>query len=93
MDKTPYHSKKIDKVPTTATKKAEIQQWMRDKNIVYEDDLLKAELLQIVRTHKHLYGDYVVDQMARQAGHTVLRLPPYHCELNAIELVWAQVKQ
>lgn len=23
---------------------------------------------------------------------TVLRLPPYHCELNPIELIWAQVK-
>jgi hypothetical protein len=71
IDNAPYHSKKIDKVPTTATRKAEIQQWLKDKNIAYEDDLLKAELLQIVRTHKHLYGDYVVDQMARQAGHTV----------------------
>lgn len=25
-------------------------------------------------------------------GHTVLRLPPYHCQYNAIELIWAQVK-
>ena len=93
IDNAPYHSKKIYKVPTTATKKADIQQWLKGKNIAYEDDLLKAELLQIVRTHKHLYGDYVVDQMARQAGHTVLRLPTYHCELNPIKLVWAQVKQ
>jgi transposase len=23
---------------------------------------------------------------------TVLRLPPYHCELNPIELIWAQIK-
>ena len=30
--------------------------------------------------------------MAQAAGHKVLRLPPYHCELNPIELVWAQVK-
>lgn len=30
--------------------------------------------------------------MAESAGHKVLRLPPYHCELNPIELVWAQVK-
>ena len=25
-------------------------------------------------------------------GHLVLRLPPYHCCLNAIELVWHQLK-
>nr|CAH7729963.1 unnamed protein product [Callosobruchus chinensis] len=30
--------------------------------------------------------------MDREMGFTVLRLPPYHCELNSIELVWAQVK-
>lgn len=30
--------------------------------------------------------------MALSRGITVLRLPPYHCELNPIELIWAQVK-
>ena len=35
---------------------------------------------------------YVVDELALKRGITVLRLPPYHCELNPIELVWAQVK-
>ncbi|KAJ8911544.1 hypothetical protein NQ315_012797 [Exocentrus adspersus] len=32
------------------------------------------------------------DEMAASRQITVLRLPPYHCELNPIELVWAQVK-
>ncbi|CAH4034426.1 unnamed protein product [Pieris brassicae] len=35
---------------------------------------------------------YVIDEMAKAAGVEVLRLPPYHCELNPIELVWADVK-
>ncbi|CAK1585278.1 unnamed protein product [Parnassius mnemosyne] len=30
--------------------------------------------------------------MAAECGVTVLRLPPYHCELNPIELIWAQAK-
>lgn len=30
--------------------------------------------------------------MASKQGHEVLRLPPYHCQLNPIELIWAQVK-
>jgi hypothetical protein len=29
---------------------------------------------------------------ANKAGHVVARLPPYHCILNPIELVWSQVK-
>lgn len=28
-----------------------------------------------------------------QAGHKCLFLPKYHCELNPIEMVWAQMKQ
>ena len=31
--------------------------------------------------------------MARAAGHEVVRLPPYHCELNPNELAWSQVKR
>lgn len=54
--------------------------------------MVKAELLAIVKRYKSQYETYVVDQLARAAGHQVLRLPPYHCELNPIELVWAQVK-
>ena len=34
----------------------------------------------------------VIDEIARACGHEVLRLPPYHCTLNPIELVWAQLK-
>ena len=30
--------------------------------------------------------------MAKAVGHEVVRLPPYHCELNPIELAWSQVK-
>lgn len=35
---------------------------------------------------------YVVDEMAKNEGHDVLRLPPYHCIFNPIELVWAELK-
>ena len=36
---------------------------------------------------------YRIDQLFREAGHTVLRLPPYHCNLNPIELIWSQLKR
>ncbi len=31
--------------------------------------------------------------MIRKAGHIPLRLLPYYCELNPIELIWAQLKK
>jgi hypothetical protein len=35
---------------------------------------------------------YVVDEMAKAVGIRIARLPPYHCELNPIEMVWAKAK-
>ena len=34
----------------------------------------------------------VIDNIAKKHGHEVIRLPPYHCDLNAIELIWADEK-
>lgn len=30
--------------------------------------------------------------MAANNGHRIVRLSPYHCQYNPIELIWAQVK-
>ena len=34
----------------------------------------------------------VIDNIAKTYGHKMLRLPPYHCDLNAIKLIWADEK-
>lgn len=36
---------------------------------------------------------YYIDELLGEHGHTVVRLPPYHCDLNPIELIWAIVKK
>ncbi|XP_045504530.1 uncharacterized protein LOC123701177 [Colias croceus] len=42
---------------------------------------------------KNQYQLYAVDELlAKNYGVEVLRLLPYHCELNPIELIWADVK-
>lgn len=33
---------------------------------------------------------YTVDEIGKITNVTVPRLPPYHCELNPIELIWTQ---
>ncbi|XP_040072865.1 uncharacterized protein LOC120844916 [Ixodes scapularis] len=93
IDNAPYHSRKAEAVPTTATKKGEIQQWLCSKNLDWTATIKKEGFLSIVATVKNRYTKYKVDVMATDAKHTVLRLPPYHCELNSIELIWARVKQ
>ena len=38
------------------------------------------------------YPAKIVDSIAKNAGHETLRLPPHHCELNPIEMVWGVLK-
>ncbi|KAG7308202.1 hypothetical protein JYU34_006871 [Plutella xylostella] len=92
MDNASYHSRKIEKIPTANTKKEDIIGWLKGKNILHEENLLKRELLQIVKAHRKLFDGYVIDEYAKSKNISVPRLPPYHCELNPIELIWAQVK-
>lgn len=92
MDNAPYHSRHLEPLPKQSWKKAAIQEWLINKNIQYNKDSLKAELLQLTKLHTDKYKKFAVDEMALSRGITVLRLPPYHCELNPIELIWAQVK-
>lgn len=44
------------------------------------------------RDIKRTTGKSQIDEIALQMGHEVVRLPPYHCQYNPIELIWAQVK-
>lgn len=39
-----------------------------------------------------MYYYYRLDALLEEEGHVVLRLPPYHPQLNPIELIWATVK-
>ena len=41
---------------------------------------------------RSLQGQNSVESIAKNAGHETLRLPPHHCELNPIEMVWGVLK-
>ncbi|KAF2889907.1 hypothetical protein ILUMI_16266 [Ignelater luminosus] len=91
LDNAPYHSRKMEKILTSGWKKSDIQDWLRSKQIKFDDRLLKVELLAIVNEQKN-YNKYNIDEMAKSQNKIVLRLPPYHCELNPLELIWADMK-
>ncbi|HYT45209.1 MAG TPA: transposase [Methylomirabilota bacterium] len=92
MDNAPYHSRVLDKAPTSSSTKAVIKEWLEKHNVAYDPDCRKVELLDLVKQKKPRIPKYAVDQMAREAGHRVLRLPPYHCQYNPIEMCWAWLK-
>lgn len=90
MDNAPYHSVQMNKAPTASNRKCEIIAWLQVNGVQSADSMLKKELLGLVKIHKPRNPTYVLDEMPKEKGHTVIRLPPYHCQYNAID--WAQVK-
>lgn len=91
LDNATYHNKQKDKPPTTQNRKDEIKQWLDNHNINYSSTDLKKTLLEKVKQYRHT-PLYLTDEAAHEHGHTCLRLPVGHCELNPIELAWASVK-
>ncbi|XP_064092994.1 uncharacterized protein LOC135205785 isoform X1 [Macrobrachium nipponense] len=91
MDSCSYHSKFLNKAPTSSSKKSEIIEWLTQSNIVHDSLLTRSELLQLVALHKGKQV-YEIDEIALNRGHSVLRIPHFHKLLNPIELVWAHVK-
>ncbi|XP_022161573.1 uncharacterized protein LOC111027488 [Myzus persicae] len=90
MDNAPYHSVKKEKCPTTQWRKSDIIDWLTSKGEVIDNSMIIPELLKVVKQLKPLYSTYVIDEM--EQNKVVLRLPPYHCELNPIELAYHTTK-
>ncbi|XP_050503419.1 uncharacterized protein LOC126882497 [Diabrotica virgifera virgifera] len=93
MDNAAYHSRKFKRIPNNSNNKEEIKEWLRSKDIYFEEDYLKSELLDVVAHFKSQYDERIVDKIAKSKNVKLLRLPPYHCELNPIELVWSEIKR
>lgn len=91
MDNASYHSKIENKIPTCSNRKSEIVEWLSANNVQHDPSVSKQKLIQIAKLNKEKQR-YVIDEIARANGHQVLRLPPYYCQFNPIELIWAQVK-
>lgn len=92
LDNAPYHSRQVEKLPTVNWKKEDLKKWLVSKNIAFEDDALKVQLVAIAKQHRDNFKMYVVDELAKRYNIQILRQPPYHCELNPIELIWSQIK-
>ncbi|XP_068085711.1 uncharacterized protein [Anabrus simplex] len=93
MDNAPYHSVIMDKTPTSSARKELLVEWLQARNIPAHMGMTKLALYALVKQNKPVSPTYVVDEVAKEQGHEVVRLPPYHCHFNPIELVWSDVKR
>ncbi|XP_061381348.1 uncharacterized protein LOC116776357 isoform X2 [Danaus plexippus] len=92
MNAAPYNTRRSEKTPSIAWTKGDIQEWLLHKEINFDQTDVKVELLKRVRDIKKDFQSYAVDELARKYKVDILRLPPYHGELNPGELVWSDVK-
>lgn len=86
MDNASYHSVLKEKVPTSKWKKNDIVQWLQFKRIPHDPNVTRSELLSMNEI-KNAKKTFELDHIANEMGHEVVRLPPYHCQYNPIELV------
>ena len=82
---------RYNKTPNTSTNKDNIKKWLKHNNIPFEDNLNKKDLLLIVKKNP-IEPSYYVDDIIKEFGHFPLRLPPYCCDGNPIELIWNTFK-
>ncbi|CAC5387409.1 unnamed protein product [Mytilus coruscus] len=70
MDNASYYSVQFNKCPTTNTKKADIQAWLRSHKIQFDNKLLHPQLLALAKASKQT-PKYVIDNIARERGHDI----------------------
>ena len=92
MDNASYH-KVLTKssAPIASSSKNAIRNWLENNKISCNPNCLKAELVEILNKIAP-EPTYVIDEIAREHGHEVIRTPPYHPELQPIEICWGVVK-
>lgn len=92
LDNASYHSRLLERIPTKNSTKKEIINFLYKHDLFFEEGYTKSQLIEVMNT-KNFEKRYVIDHLASESGFTVLRLPPYHCEYNAIEQVWSELKR
>ncbi|KAH6948352.1 hypothetical protein HPB50_023537 [Hyalomma asiaticum] len=92
MHNPPYHFVKRDKLLRMSSLKRDIQAWLYEKGVTWCSNMVKAELMKLVDNVNICEDRYRVNCIAKAAGHLVVHLPPYHYQLNPIELLWSDVK-
>jgi transposase len=92
LDNASYHNVlAAQSFPKPSTKKEELIAWLRHNDYPWREDMLKSELLAFCRRLAPA-PQYRLDELATARRVSILRVPPYHPELQPIETCWAVMK-
>jgi len=96
LDNASYHRRKITKSINKSSRKIDIMEYLDDHSIEYDPGMTKPKLIDIYNKNQSINQTQpltFIQQLAEKYDCQVLYLPAYHCELNPIELIWAQIKK
>ncbi|RHY69026.1 hypothetical protein DYB38_014180 [Aphanomyces astaci] len=91
MDGACYHKRITNPCAKVSSRRADIPAWLAAKGIDVDPKLTKAELLVMIKMSRD-GPRYAAQLIATEYGHTYYT-PPYHHELQPIEIIWGIVKQ
>ena len=92
LDNAGYHNVLDDeRFPRASSTVDELRTWLSRNKHPWRDDMLKSELYDECAKHAPM-PEFRLDILAAKSGHRILRTPPYHCDLQPIEICWAVVK-
>lgn len=92
MDNAAYHNVFVeDAFPKKSHSVKRFREWLSNNQIPWTKDMLKAELFDLCSRFA-AKPEFLIDRIADKEGHSILRTPPYHPELQPIETCWAVVK-
>ncbi|XP_046981561.1 uncharacterized protein LOC124550863 [Schistocerca americana] len=93
INNAPYQNRQVDKTPTCYHTKMRMLQWLQKRQVPCSESMRKQVLFSLIQEHCPSEKSFVIDKMAKEKGHLVVRLPPHNCNLSAMELAWAKVKR
>uniref|UniRef100_A0A914X1U1 Tc1-like transposase DDE domain-containing protein n=1 Tax=Plectus sambesii TaxID=2011161 RepID=A0A914X1U1_9BILA len=95
IDNAPCHSRYANKKPMIVMTGTAMKAWVTQHNIPFSAQAKKKDIyLYLIMPLKKLdYNVYAVENFAQELSISILRLPPYHCDLNPFEHVWGWIKK
>ena len=87
IDNASYHSKYSEDHPKSTWKKAQYAERLKKRTIPNAKDALRPTLWKLAKEKRENYPENRLEKIAYKYGHEIVRLPPYHCQLNPIELI------
>lgn len=92
LDNASYHNVLTEEAfPKQTHSIQKMRAWLTHNEFPWGKDMLKAELYELC-SRLAPRPEFLLDRMALEKGHSILRTPPYHPELQPIETCWAVVK-